>query len=251
MEVRASTLALGILAGVVVGIVILFTLGPPVMRWIQARIWRFKIKRISKKLNKNAKLATEQLGDYKIQELVSQTDTYVGIRLKSEKHPHYDKLLRLYRQLEGELDSYWCNAINVRLYGGQAMVEFALVLVFFIMLLLAMVDVAPLVGDLYIAKQMSARGARAASVYYPDGSNTCYWDVIQAIGNVPLASATYDIEILGDCNDDPYNLHPGGEPVTVRINVTYTPMFMGGIGWPARTEMRTWPFSVETTDITR
>lgn len=128
-----------------------------------------------------------------------------------------------------------------KLQRGQGLVEFALVIVVLIGLTLGVIDFAPLFGDFYMAKQMSARGARAASIYLPDGTRDCLSDAINAIGNPPLISADWNYAISANCDGNPLSTHAPGENVTVTISVDYTTPF----------SKKSLPFSVATTDQAR
>jgi Flp pilus assembly protein TadG len=70
------------------------------------------------------------------------------------------------------------------------MVEFAMVIVVFMVIVTGLIDLGPVLFDLYTAKQMSARGARAASIYIPDGSRQCRTDVENAVGDPGLLMST-------------------------------------------------------------
>ncbi len=135
---------------------------------------------------------------------------------------------------------------------GQSLVEFALVLVLIIGVIAGMVDVAPLVFNAFAAKQMSARGARAASVYLPDGERTCIRDVLDAVGTPSLIKATWFLEeVSPNCTADPLATIPTGQEVTVRVKVDYEPLFWGGFGFPVQDPARVWTFVMGTTDQAR
>jgi hypothetical protein len=134
---------------------------------------------------------------------------------------------------------------------GQSMVEMAFVIIIFIIVMVGFIDVAPLAGNFYIAKQMSARGARAASVYLKDGVRTCRQDVLNAIGDPWLLNASWEVEIDEWCDNDPNTKLTTGTPINVKISVDYKPLFLGGFGWPAKDTASSWPFSISTTDQAR
>lgn len=134
---------------------------------------------------------------------------------------------------------------------GQGLVELSLVIIIFMILMAGFADVAPLAADLYFAKQMSARGARAASIYLADGSRTCYADVMNAIGDPGLYSAEWTATINGPCTNDPSGTISIGTPIIVTIDVVYTPMFLGGFGWPPKETASSWALSISTTDQAR
>ncbi len=121
---------------------------------------------------------------------------------------------------------------------GQGMVEFALVIVGFMMIVMGLIDLGPVLFDLSTAKQMSARGARAASIYIPDGNRQCRTDVENAVGNPGLLMSTWSLSVSGNCNNDPYTAIAPGEAVLVTVDLTYVPMF-----WDA-----TWEFHLSTVD---
>ena len=135
---------------------------------------------------------------------------------------------------------------------GQGLVELSLVIIIFMILMAGFADVAPLAADLYFAKQMSARGARAASIYLADGSErTCFVDVMNAIGDPGLYSAEWTATINGPCTNDPGGTIPIGTSITVTIDVDYSPLFLGGFGWPAKDTSDSWVLSISTTDQAR
>ena len=122
------------------------------------------------------------------------------------------------------------------------MVEMGLVLPVIIVFFAVMVDAGPLIADWLIAKQMSARGARAASVYMADGTRDCYQDVIDAVGTPGLLSATWTVEIDPDCTTSPTTTFATGLPLYVTVHVTYRTLFWGD---------NVWPFEVSTIDQAR
>ena len=134
---------------------------------------------------------------------------------------------------------------------GQSLVEFALVIVFYMLIITGIVDIAPLLGNLYVAQQMAHRGARAASIYLADGTHSCYQDAVNAIGNPILMSATWTSDISANCDSNVLDTHAPGEIVSVRIVVDYTPLFWGGFGWPPRDSASVWSFRVEAFDQSR
>ncbi len=131
---------------------------------------------------------------------------------------------------------------------GQATVEFAFALIATLFIVAAMVDGAPLIFDWLAAKSLSAKGAMAASIYAPDNVRTCRGDVLNAIGEVDLVSATYTVEIPAICDWSTLTTIAPGTPLKVTVNVMYTPIFLGGFGWPPRETRSTWPFARQTTE---
>jgi Flp pilus assembly protein TadG len=121
---------------------------------------------------------------------------------------------------------------------GQGMVEFAMVIVVFMVIVTGLIDLGPVLFDLYTAKQMSARGARAASIYIPDGSRQCRTDVENAVGDPGLLMSTWSLSVSNNCSYDPYTAIAPGEAVLVTVDLTYVPMF-----WDA-----TWDFQLSTVD---
>jgi len=113
---------------------------------------------------------------------------------------------------------------------GQAMTEFAFVIVLYMIIILGMVDVGPLLFNVYTAKQMAHRGARAASIYLADGSRTCYNDALAAIGDPWLLNAAWSPSVSWNCTSSPFDTLAPGEEVTVSILVDYTPLFLQSAG---------------------
>ncbi len=126
-----------------------------------------------------------------------------------------------------------------KLQKGQALVEAALILPVFLLLVLATMDLWPALADLIVAKNLSARGARAAAVSLPP--DDCPTLVDNAIGTnqaLLLADLSYD----SPCYPGQYFAQ--GEPVTVTIDLTYHPVFSLVWGDPVS-------LSVSTTDFGR
>jgi Flp pilus assembly protein TadG len=124
---------------------------------------------------------------------------------------------------------------------GQGLVEFGLSVPLIILLVFGVFTTFTLATNLFMAKQMSARGARAASVFLADGSRTCLGDVADAIGDPGLASASWTHSVSANCDGNPFATFSPGEPVTVTIDVDYTPFWGQG----------SWPLSLSTTDQAR
>jgi hypothetical protein len=135
---------------------------------------------------------------------------------------------------------------------AQGLVEFALVLVLIMAVIAGMVDIAPMIFNAFTAKQMSARGARAASVYLPDGERTCVGDVVSAVGTPSLIRATWDLEdVSPNCTTNPLSTIPTGQIVSVNVKVDYEPLFWGGFGYPVQDPVRVWTFAMQTVDQAR
>lgn len=118
---------------------------------------------------------------------------------------------------------------------GQAMTEAALVLSLFLVVILGTVDIWPALADLIIAKNLSARGARAAAIALPP--DDCPTLVANAIGTPDLLFA--DWNFTNPCYSGQY--FSQGEPVTVTVTLEYHPGFWGG----------TWTLPISTTDFGR
>ena len=135
---------------------------------------------------------------------------------------------------------------------GQALVEFTMVIVMFMIILLGIVVVTPLIANVYIAKQVSAKGARAGSIYYADGVRTCLQDVLDAVGDPPFIRAEWTVEVSPNCDNVPTSTIASNEPIIVIIHVEYSPLFVGGFGWPPKETADTvWPLTVTTVERTR
>ena len=114
------------------------------------------------------------------------------------------------------------------------------------------VDIAPLIFNAFTAKQMSARGARAASIYLPDGARTCVGDVVNAVGTPALIGATWSLEeVSPNCTTNPLSAIPTGQMVSVKVRVDYVPLFWGGLGIPVQDSARVWTFAMQTVDQAR
>jgi hypothetical protein len=139
---------------------------------------------------------------------------------------------------------------------GQASVETALMFIFVIIgLLVLMLDGGPLIFDWMLAKELSARGARAAAIYYPDTNpdgtgRTCYGDVEDALGAQTMPLATWTFSTSENCDEKPNTVLATGEDVTVTIIVDYRIPFAINIGGPLG-EPAHIVFSVSTTDQAR
>ena len=135
---------------------------------------------------------------------------------------------------------------------AQGLVEFALVLVLLMAVIAGMVDIAPLIFNAFTAKQMSARGTRAASIYLPDGARTCVGDVVNAVGTLTLIGATWSLEeVSPNCTTNPLSTIPTGQMVSVKVRVDYVPLFWGGLGYPVQDPVRVWTFAMQTVDQAR
>lgn len=110
----------------------------------------------------------------------------------------------------------------------------ALVLPIFLLVVLATVDIWPALADLIIAKNLSARGARAAAVVMPN--EDCPLLVESAIGTPKLFMADFTYEISPNCVLLPTIAQ--GEEVWVNIDLEYHPSF-----WPGP-----WNFIIVTSD---
>jgi hypothetical protein len=107
-----------------------------------------------------------------------------------------------------------------------------------------------------MAKELSARGARAAAIFYPDNEpdgtgSTCYSDVESALGGQTMPFAVWDFTVSENCDDNANTLLAPGEPVTVTIDVTYTIPFAVDFGLLPTGEDSQIQFSVSTTDQAR
>jgi len=122
-----------------------------------------------------------------------------------------------------------------RTWKGQALVETALILPVFLLIILATIDIWPALADLIIAKNLSARGARAAAVSLPP--DDCPTLVTNAIGTPDLLFA--DLTYTMPCSSG--QSFAQGEPVTFALTLDYYPTFWGG----------TWTLLVSTTDFGR
>lgn len=141
---------------------------------------------------------------------------------------------------------------NSRFRRGQGMTELALGIPILIVIIAGMIDLSPLIFNFFVGKQMSARGARAAAVYYPDGSRTCYGDVLNAVGPAGGMAADFTVSgVSGVCNGDPNWAISTGTPITVEVTVDYYPLFFGGFGFPPKDTVSVWSFVTSTTDQAR
>ena len=115
---------------------------------------------------------------------------------------------------------------------GQGLVEFALVIPLVLLMILAMVDIGPFVFDYFVAKDISAKAARAASIYRPDGYRTCLSDAVNAAGTQPmLMRATWALSMSAECDANPLSTVPRRTPVTATVNVVYHPIWWGQGPW--------------------
>ncbi len=126
-----------------------------------------------------------------------------------------------------------------KLQKGQALTEAALILPVFLFLVLATMDVWPALANMIVAKNLSARGARAAAVSLPP--DDCPTLVDNAIGtNQALLFA--DLSYDNPCYSGQYFAQ--GEPVTVTVTLDYHPVM--GIIWGDPVVL-----SLSTTDFGR
>lgn len=101
---------------------------------------------------------------------------------------------------------------------GQALVEMALALPVFLILILATMDVWPAIANSIIAKSLSARGARAAAVSLPP--DDCPLKVASAIGTPELLFS--DLTYTAPCVTG--QTFAQGEAVSVTVVVEYHPV---------------------------
>ena len=135
------------------------------------------------------------------------------------------------------------NNFRSRARRGQALVEFGLVFPVLIAIIAIIIDAGPLITDYLIAKQASARGARAASVYLADGTRNCYQDVLDAVGTPPFLSVpSWSLSIDPDCTSSPTTTFVTGLALDVTVSVDYQTLFWGD---------NIIPFSVTTFDQAR
>ena len=119
---------------------------------------------------------------------------------------------------------------------GQALVEAALIIPLLLLIVLATIDIWPAMADFVIAKNLSARGARAAAIALPP--EDCPTLVANAIGTPELFFADWSYD--PPCVSGQYISQ--GAPVTVSITLEYHPGFWGG----------TWVIGpISTTDFGR
>ncbi len=118
---------------------------------------------------------------------------------------------------------------------GQAMVESALMLPVLLLILLATIDIWPALGNLVVAKNLSARGARAAAIALPP--DDCPTLVANAIGTPDLlfAEMSYTVPCVSG------QTFAQGEEIELVVHLDYHPGFWGG----------TWSLDLSTTDYGR
>ena len=119
---------------------------------------------------------------------------------------------------------------------GQALVEAALIIPLLLLLILSTIDIWPAIADAIIAKNLSARGARAAAIALPP--EDCPTLVANAIGTPALLFA--DFTYTTPCVSGQYISRLA--PATVSVTLEYHPSFWGG----------TWVIGpISTTDFGR
>jgi len=115
---------------------------------------------------------------------------------------------------------------------GQGLVEFSLVMPIIMLVALAFVDIGPFVLDFFTAKLMSARAARAASIYIPDPTNrTCLGDATNAAGDASLIRASWSLTMSDNCDASPFSTLAKREEVRADVHLEYWPSFWGGGPW--------------------
>jgi Flp pilus assembly protein TadG len=137
--------------------------------------------------------------------------------------------------------------------GGQAAVETALMFIFVIIgLLVLILDGGPLILDWMMAKELSARGARAAAIYTPDDTGrTCLSDVENALGAQTMPFAEWSFIASENCDDSDTTVLAPGTDVTVTIVVDYRIPFAVNLGTRPPGEPARVNFGVSTTDQAR
>ena len=123
---------------------------------------------------------------------------------------------------------------------GQGLVEFALVIPIIMLVALAFADVGPFVFNFFTANLMSARAARAASIYAPDPTyRTCLGDATNAAGGALLIRASWDLTMSPNCDDNPLSTMARREPIRAEVHMAYWPVFWGEGPWEVT------PFTVD------
>lgn len=128
---------------------------------------------------------------------------------------------------------------------GQSLVEFGLTLPIFLLLILSTIDPFLFAVDLAISKYYSFYGAREASLFLVDGTNSCKGTVESVINSLPpmfmVSNWTTNIVDEGtlDCTYDTDKNVPRGEQVTVTIQFDYQAIWWIG----------TWSGEMSTTNI--
>lgn len=119
---------------------------------------------------------------------------------------------------------------------GQGLVEFALVLVLFLTLILAVVDLPILFFDMDLARDTGHEAVHAAVVHIVDGSGkSCYDRAIEALGEPAFLMARGSVFTIEPCSDDPYWVGPmGGQVVGTWEFVVnpVDPIFHSNFGFP-------------------
>jgi len=115
---------------------------------------------------------------------------------------------------------------------GQGLVEVSLVMPIIMLVMLAFADIGPFVFNFFTAKLMSARAARAASIYLPDPTNrTCLNDATNAAGDTSIIRATWNLTMSANCDNSPLSTIPRRDEVRADIHIEYWPLFWGQGPW--------------------
>lgn len=110
---------------------------------------------------------------------------------------------------------------------GQALVEMVLVLPVLLMIVILGIELLFFGSNAFIAKSITARGARAAALStLPDGVTSCQARVVATVEPLEffLSDATYTVT---NCPADPRVGIAQGSQVRVEIDLTYHSLWLG------------------------
>ena len=106
---------------------------------------------------------------------------------------------------------------------GQSLVEFALVLPFSLVTIMAIVVFGLALARLEAVENAASEGARAAQRWVPGGSETC----VQAVHNAIDRATPFTTTVLvnGPCPADTITRVNTGSLITIEVSHSYQPVF--------------------------
>jgi len=130
---------------------------------------------------------------------------------------------------------------------GQGMTEFALVLPFLMLLLLVIVIAGDAFRRVEALENAASEGGRAAQVWRPDGTTTCYQMAAAAARRItPL-----DVVVETSANCSATNVWariPSGTLITVTVSHTFEPIFVSTLLKPPGSPPWVWNYTARVTD---
>ncbi|MFP3854387.1 MAG: TadE/TadG family type IV pilus assembly protein [Anaerolineales bacterium] len=128
---------------------------------------------------------------------------------------------------------------------GQSLVEFALVLPFSLVTIMAIVVFGMALARLEAVENAASEGARAAQRWVPGGPETCVQAVHNAIDRATPFATT--IVVNGSCPTDTISRVNTGSLITIEVSHSYQPIFFATLFRSIWEPPATMPLEAEVT----